>query len=152
MYIERCGFTIDLMQKRVNTLGMNTHEHTIIQQARLFKTLMHPARIAILESLRNSEECVCHLEAHLHLRQAYLSQQLAVLRKARLITDRRDGMNMFYRIIQPEVLDLLDAARRMVGGTALPLQAVTPRACPCPKCADTTVDAGRSLEYIDRSR
>jgi hypothetical protein len=59
---------------------------------------------------------------------------------------------MFYRIIRPEVLDLLDSARRMVGGTALPLQAVTPRACPCPKCADTTDAAVRSLEDMDYSK
>lgn len=131
---------------------MNTNHQTISQQARLFKTLMHPTRIAILESLRFSEECVCHLEAHLHLRQAYLSQQLAILRQAGLIADRRDGMNMFYRIIRPEVLNLLDSARTMVGGAAdIRLHSVRPQACPCPKCADPTVP-GRSREDGERSQ
>lgn len=116
---------------------MSMNEQTITRQTRLFKALMHPTRIAILEALRHSEECVCHLEAHLRVRQAYLSQQLAVLRKAGLIADRRDGMNIFYRIIQPEVLMLLDTARFMVGGTtATAPDAVRPPACPCPKCAE----------------
>ncbi len=44
-------------------------------QARLFKALMHPGRLAILEILRNGEECVCRMEALLGLRQAYISQQ-----------------------------------------------------------------------------
>jgi ArsR family transcriptional regulator len=149
---KSCGFITGLMQKTAYTNNMNINDHTIIQQACLFKTLMHPARIAILESLRNSEECVCHLEAHLHLRQAYLSQQLAVLRKAGLIADRRDGMNMFYRITQPEVLNLLDAACTMVGGTPrIRLESAIPHACPCPKCADVTA-AGRSHDSVDRSK
>lgn len=107
-----------------------------IQQARLFKTLMHPMRIAILEALRHGEECVCHMEALLQVRQAYLSQQLAVLRKAGLIADRREGLNMFYRITQPMVLDLLDTARAMVGaGATLPRTPIPLDACRCPRCA-----------------
>jgi DNA-binding transcriptional ArsR family regulator len=128
---------------------MNTNEQTIIRQARIFKALMHPTRIAILEALRNSEECVCHLEAHLLVRQAYLSQQLAVLRKAGLITDRRDGMNSFYRITRLEVLNLLDAARSMVGGTAvIALRAAAPHACPCPKCAEHLIASANKRESI----
>lgn len=141
------------MQKNEYTARMNTNEQTITRQARLFKALMHPTRIAILEALRHSEECVCHLEAHLQVRQAYLSQQLAVLRKAGLITDRREGMNIFYRIARPEVLNLLDAARSMVGGTAvIALHAARPHACPCPKCAEHPIAPTHKRESIDRSQ
>jgi DNA-binding transcriptional ArsR family regulator len=59
------------------------------RQADLFRALMHPARLAILDLLRAGEACVCHLEAHLGYRQAYLSQQLAILRTAGLIRDSR---------------------------------------------------------------
>src|SRR5690349_29500 len=52
------------------------------RQARLFHALMHPARLTILNTLRDGEACVCHLEARLGYRQAYLSQQLAALRAA----------------------------------------------------------------------
>ena len=50
----------------------------------LLKALSHPARLAILEALRQGEACVCHLEALFGWRQAYLSQQLMVLRAAGL--------------------------------------------------------------------
>ena len=67
-------------------------------QAQLLKVLTHPARLAILNILRDGEHCVCHMEAYLGYRQAYISQQLAVLREAGLIQDRRDGWNIFYRV------------------------------------------------------
>src|SRR5512142_2072079 len=76
-------------------------------QVQLLKVLTHPARLAILNILRDGEHCVCHMEAHLGYRQAYISQQVAVLREAGLIRDRRDGWNVFYRVVEPRVFDIL---------------------------------------------
>lgn len=109
--------------------------HTSAERhARLFKALMHPVRLQILDLLRGGEQCVCHLEAHLGQRQAYVSQQLAILRKAGLVADRRDGPNSFYRIIHPEVLTLLDTARA-IAGEASATPETRSNACPCPRCA-----------------
>jgi DNA-binding transcriptional ArsR family regulator len=110
---------------------------TLENAAALFKLLSHPSRLAILQVLRDGEECVCHLEAALGLRQAYISQQLMVLRQVGLVTDRREGWNVFYRVVKPEVYALLDAALATVRpeGVSLPLMRhVKPAACPCPKC------------------
>ena len=101
------------------------------ESARLFKTLMHPARLEILETLRDGEHCVCHLEAALGYRQAYISQHLSVLREAGLVHDRRDGWNVYYRVVQPQVFDVLDAAQAMTGSKHTGRRAV---ACPCPQC------------------
>jgi ArsR family transcriptional regulator len=104
------------------------------QLTRLFKALAHPARMEILDILRADEECVCHMEAHLGYRQAYISQHLTVLREAGLVEDRREGWNIYYRIIEPRVFTLIDLARLMAGmSTALTPRPRTP-ACPCPKC------------------
>ena len=67
-------------------------------QAHLLKTLSHPTRLAVLEILRDGEQCVCHMEAMLGLRQASISQQLMVLREAGLVGVRRDGLNVYYRV------------------------------------------------------
>ena len=72
-------------------------------QSDLFKILAHPVRLSILEILREGEQCVCHMEAMLDLRQAYISQHLMVLREAGVLADRRDGWNIYYRVIKPEV-------------------------------------------------
>ncbi len=105
------------------------------QQVQLFKLLSHPARIAILDILRNGEECVCHMEATLGYRQAYLSQQLALLREAGIIQDRRVGWNIYYQIAQPQILSILDSVGQLTGGQ--PSKWTTRESnpdCPCPKC------------------
>jgi ArsR family transcriptional regulator len=106
-------------------------------QAQVFKLLAHPARLAILEILREGEACVCHMEAFLGHRQAYLSQQLAVLREAGMIQDRRDGWNIFYCVARPEVFTILDAVAALTGPLApsrAPRKEAVP--CPCPKCVE----------------
>ncbi|MBI3942918.1 MAG: winged helix-turn-helix transcriptional regulator [Chloroflexi bacterium] len=109
------------------------------KQARFFKALAHPARLEILEILREGEQCVCHLEAISGYRQAYISQQLTILREAGMVQDRRDGWNVYYRVADPQVFAILDAARQAVGGAPAPSrQAASRKAgrsdCPCPKC------------------
>lgn len=102
-------------------------------QARIFKVLTHPARIAILEILRDGEECVCHMEMYLGLRQAYISQQLAVLRESGIIQDRRDGWNIFYRVVDARIFEVLDAVQRMTGQEAPNVHRAGFR-CSCPRC------------------
>lgn len=97
---------------------------------------MHPARLAILDLLREGEECVCHIEAYLGYRQAYISQQLMVLREAGLVEDRRVGWNIFYHVIKPEIYDVIEAAVRVTGEKLIRLpQRRMEHACSCPKCS-----------------
>ena len=103
-------------------------------QTQLFKTLMHPVRLAILDILRDGEECVCHMEAMLGYRQSYISQHLMVLREANLVEDRRDGWNIFYRVTRPEVYAVLDTVRHMLGADSSPSVAEPSTSCPCPHC------------------
>jgi DNA-binding transcriptional ArsR family regulator len=110
------------------------------KEAAIFKTLGHPARLAILDVLRGGEQCVCHLESALGMRQAYLSQQLAVLKEAGLIRDRRDGWNMYYRVIHPDIFTLIEKAAgppsRPGRASGRHGRAHAPVAnCPCPKCS-----------------
>ncbi len=103
-------------------------------QAQMLKVLTHPARLAILNILREGEHCVCHMEAHLGYRQAYISQQLMVLREAGLIQDRRDGWNVFYHVTEPRIFAVLAAVEQMVGPTQDHSPDHSEVACPCPKC------------------
>jgi len=102
------------------------------RHAQLLKVLTHPARLAILRILRDGEHCVCHMEAHLGYRLAYISQQLMLLREAGLIQDRREGWNMYYRVSEPRVFEVLAAVEKLVG----PAKGISGRVvnCPCPHC------------------
>ena len=112
-------------EQKVNINPLDAH-------AQVFKILTHPARIAILNILRNGEHCVCHMEAYLGFRQSYISQQLAVLREAGLIQDRRDGWNIFYRVVNPDIYTVLDAVQKLTGQPVDSSKHVV--SCNCPHC------------------
>ena len=115
-------------------------------QAEIFKVLTHPARLAILDILRDGEHCVCHMEAWLGFRQAYISQQLSVLRQAGLIRDRRDGWNIYYQIADERIYLVLDQVREMTGSKAVEL--ISPvSVCCCPKCS-AEVNFGAEIPVI----
>ena len=104
-------------------------------QSQLLKALSHSTRLAILDILREGEQCVCHIEATLELRQAYISQQLMILKQAELLEARRDGLNLYYRVTKPEVFDILNVLPHITGTqTKLPGHKHAKSNCPCPKC------------------
>lgn len=107
------------------------------KDVQIYKALTHPARIAILRILQGGEHCVCHMEAYLGYRQAYISQQLSVLREADLIQDRRDGWNVFYRVTKPEIFQALDVIERISGKKENKGHQVSV-SCPCPHCSNQT--------------
>lgn len=75
--------------------------------SRIIRAISTPTRLQILIAIGNGEACVCHLEALLDLRQAYISQQLMEMRDAELVDTRRDGRYIFYRLTEPQLVDLL---------------------------------------------
>src|SRR5512138_3741966 len=98
----------------------------------LLKALSHATRLAILEILRDGEQCVCHMEATLKLRQAYISQQLMILKQAALVEPRRDGLNLYYLVVKPEVFAVLDSLISATGVTPkLPEHKHKNAECPC---------------------
>jgi ArsR family transcriptional regulator len=104
-------------------------------QGDFLKVLSHPTRLAVLDILRQGEQCVCHMEATLDLRQAYISQQLMLLKNAGLVESRRDGLNLYYRVVKPEIFKVLDTLSDVIGVKAkLPRHKHANADCPCPKC------------------
>ena len=133
---KKCGNTIIFMTLNMIAASKPGNQ-PLDAQTQIFKVLTHPARISILNILRDGEHCVCHMEAFLGLRQSYISQQLAVLREAGLIQDRRDGWNIFYRVVAPDIYTLLDAVQKLTGQPAVsPLK--TGISCTCPHCTART--------------
>jgi len=102
--------------------------------ADLLKILAHPARLAILTILREGEQCVCHMEAMLKLRQAYISQHLKILKDAEIVSDRRDGWNMYYRVTRSEVFAIMETIFAASGQPDAIPHTHSKADCPCPKC------------------
>lgn len=100
------------------------------QQTALLKALAHPVRLQILDMLRQGELCVCHIERAINKRQAYISQQLMVLREAGLVSYRKDGLQVYYALATPAIGDLLT----LLCGPAAPHGHAVIDGCPCPTC------------------
>lgn len=69
------------------------------------KALADPKRLCVLESLAEGELSVRDLAARVSCQVPNMSQHLAVLRSAGLVTTRRDGSTVFYRLADPRVLE-----------------------------------------------
>jgi DNA-binding transcriptional ArsR family regulator len=83
-------------------------------KAELFKALAHPARIRVLEVLTEGERSVGEMQPMIGLEASHLSQQLAVLRRARLVTTRKEGAAVVYAIKDPDLVELLAVAKRLL--------------------------------------
>ncbi|MFE6813602.1 ArsR/SmtB family transcription factor [Streptomyces sp. NPDC057677] len=85
-------------------------------KAEFFKTLGHPVRIRVLELLSEREHGVAEMLRDTGVEPAYLSQQLAVLRRANMVVARREGTAVYYALTSPQVAELLTTARAILSG------------------------------------
>jgi len=79
------------------------------QAADLMRSLSHPQRLLVLCALGREEKSVGQLREELGIGQVPMSQQLMRLRADGLVTSRREGTKVFYRIAQPEVVGIVEA-------------------------------------------
>jgi ArsR family transcriptional regulator len=94
----------------VSTAARPVHEI----KANLFRVLGHPARVRILELLRDGERSVGSLQAKLNLGEGSTSQHLAALRRIGFVESRREATTIYYRVDNPRVFDLLAAGRDII--------------------------------------
>jgi DNA-binding transcriptional ArsR family regulator len=92
-------------------------------KAELFKALAHPARIHILEILREGEHTVGGLQARLGIDASSVSQHLAILRARQIVDARKAGTSVHYRVRDPQLFAILDAGRAIFAAQARGLQA-----------------------------
>ena len=95
---------------------MSANRPLYLLKAEFFKTLGHPVRIRVLELLSVREHAVSELLSELEIEPANLSQQLAVLRRAGLVANRREGSAVHYSVTSPQVAELLAVARAILTG------------------------------------
>jgi DNA-binding transcriptional ArsR family regulator len=102
------------MPKQVVNDGVGSSQPISEIKAELFKALAHPARIRVLEVLSEGERSVGDLQPLVGIEASHLSQQLAVLRRARLVTSRKEGASVIYAVKDEVVVDLLRVAKRLL--------------------------------------
>ena len=78
---------------------------TYERNAVIYKLLANPKRLEILNLLKQKELAVEELVKTLKLPKANISQHLAILRHARLVSVRRNGLNVYYKITDPKIVE-----------------------------------------------
>ncbi|NOZ71086.1 MAG: winged helix-turn-helix transcriptional regulator [Chloroflexi bacterium] len=96
------------------------------------KLLAHPERLRILDILRYGPQCVCHFVVELGRSQPYISQQVRILHRAGVLQAERRGLNIYYSIVDSELLSWLDCILGPVDSNKMKQQRLSD--CECPKC------------------
>lgn len=86
-------------------------------KAEFFKTLGHPARIRVIELLRDGERSVGELIPLVGIEASHLSQQLGVLRRAGVVTARKEGSTVLYSVSDPRIFHLLESAKAILSAS-----------------------------------
>ena len=79
--------------------------------AELLKALAHPRRLEIIQLLRDQELCVSDIFEMLDLPQANISQHLMILRDAHVVSTRRDGKQIWYKLANAKIVKANDLLR-----------------------------------------
>ncbi len=77
------------------------------------KALAHPTRLKIIDRLKDEDElCVCHIYEDLDLEQSNASQHLKVLRDQGILSARKEGLKVMYRIRHKEVCEIVNLVKK----------------------------------------
>lgn len=96
-------FPVDIVSKFRNNESMKKEVFEL--QAEICKTLANPKRLEIIAALEAGELSAGELVEKLGITKANLSQHLAVLRQRKVVSARRSGVNIFYRIQNPKITE-----------------------------------------------
>ena len=77
-------------------------------RARIVKAMAHPTRLFIMDELSRGERCVCELTEMIGADVSTVSKHLSVMRGAGIVADRKDGVQVFYRLQVPCLLKVFD--------------------------------------------
>ena len=75
------------------------------KQAEIVKAMAHPIRIAIVDFLKDGEQCVCNIAEHIGSEQSNVSRHLSVMISAGVLEHRKEGLWVIYKLKCPCILD-----------------------------------------------
>ena len=102
-----CNFIHDEIVGKVK--NKMPEDEKLYDLADLFKVFGDTTRIKIIYALFEEEMCVCDIADLLNMTQSAISHQLSVLRKANLVSFRREGKTVYYSLADEHVKNMLDA-------------------------------------------
>jgi DNA-binding transcriptional ArsR family regulator len=84
------------------------------KQAMIAKSIAHPVRVAVLEFVKDGEQCVCDIAEAVGSERSNLSKHLSVMVNAGVLASRKDGLKVFYHIKTPCVMKFLECLKEQM--------------------------------------
>lgn len=84
------------------------------QKATIIKAMGHASRLIIIDALAEGEKCVCELQRLVGSDLSTVSKHLSVMKSAGLVTDRKEGLQVFYRLRVPCVLRFFECVEAVL--------------------------------------
>jgi ArsR family transcriptional regulator len=111
---ERRIANIRIFEYSANGMPSQTNERVLQLQAGICKVLSNPRRLQIMHELRGGEKTVSELTASTGMRQANVSQHLALMRLRKIVIERRVGNTVFYKIADNRITKACDIMRSVL--------------------------------------
>jgi len=113
--IEVCKTEVVNYEKVERARNRLPGDQDITELSETFKVLSDPTRLKIVLALTNEEMCVCDLAALIDVSISAISHQLRLLRSMRLVSYRKEGKMVYYRLDDDHVENLINEASKHVG-------------------------------------
>ena len=87
----------------------------------------HPIRLAVIDFLKDGEQCVCDIAQYVSAKRSNVSRHLGVLLKAGVVSQRKDGLKMMYALRTPCVLHFMKCVEGVLRENAMEASKVLQR-------------------------
>jgi ArsR family transcriptional regulator len=91
---------------------------TFLARAKVVKALAHPTRLFIVDKLSSGERCVCELTTMVGADMSTISKHLSVLKNAGILVDEKRGLQVWYRLKCPCILQFFDCVEGVLKANA----------------------------------
>lgn len=81
------------------------NDNQLEKNANIFKSISDPTRLKILYLLKNGELCVCEILDAMNKSQSTISHHLNILKKEKIITSRKEGKWIYYKLSDESILE-----------------------------------------------
>jgi len=81
------------------------------KQAEIAKAIAHPLRIAIIDFLKDGEQCVCDIAEHIGSERSNVSRHLSVMVNASVLEYHKDGLKVIYKLKTPCILEFFSCIK-----------------------------------------
>jgi DNA-binding transcriptional ArsR family regulator len=94
---------------------LSKRNHLLFEkQAEIAKSIAHPLRIAIVNFLKDGEQCVCDIADYVGSERSNVSRHLSVMVNAGLLEYRKEGLKVIYKLKTPCILDFFSCVSRVL--------------------------------------